>query len=125
MELNRVCGYSSLVCWGNVFGLLQWGLRDEGGNQRLVTTVVSLAGICRLCQAPNQLRPCAWQQRGFQIIPSPQVKNPKPYHFVNVYLTASQAGVSDVEWNSEMCAHTHAVLPQSTESQSYSQVQFV
>lgn len=31
-------------------------------------------------------RPCAWQQRGFQISPSPRVKNPKPYHFVNGYL---------------------------------------
>lgn len=31
-------------------------------------------------------RPCAWQQRGFQISFSPRVKNPKPYHFVNGYL---------------------------------------
>lgn len=49
---------------------------------------LSPPGICPLLPTPLLIssRPCAWQQRGFRISPSPRVKNPKPYHFVNGYL---------------------------------------
>lgn len=46
-------------------------------------------------------RPCAWQQRGFEISPSPRVKNHKPYHFVTSTFRATEAGVPLMCWSGE------------------------
>lgn len=90
-------------CHGNVFGLFffvhrrrgsvreggatwgGWGVGWQTGDR---PSSLSPPGICPLLPTPLLIssRPCAWQQREFEISPSPRVKNPKPYHFVNGYL---------------------------------------
>lgn len=83
LGLSRKCLWSFLSVGEGATG----GTRGWVADWR--QAVISLPAW-HLPTAANPLlissRPCAWQQRGFQISFSPWVKNPKPYHFVNGYL---------------------------------------
>lgn len=109
------CSSSSLlvlVCQGNLFGVISLyigggvskgvGLRGWVADWRQAVISFSAWHLSTAANPPLiSSRPCAWQQKGFEISPSPQVKNRKPYHFVTSTFRVTEAVVPLMCWSWE------------------------